>query len=445
MSQRVELPTAALTALTQLLVVTNHECDQLTEDQIRHQLRTARDLATSLNGLPALPSIARQGTPAPLEPNPRFQQLQQRVQNLTNEREALAEERDAVSEERDALLTKGQELEARYRAIETDLERDRATIVTLTTALTNTNAALATATAALANAGGPAPPAGERPPNRESIPKPQEFDGSQDLLRPFIPQLRTKFLGDGHKFVDVQHRLPYAVVFLKGKAYEQILPLIDEGNINIASVEGLITLLENAFGDPDRVRTAEWNLPRLRQKNRNLSDYLADFTRYAAEGSWNDAAKRTSLYEGLSAELKDALVTLDTPDELDQYRILLKGVDNKIRARAAERKGSSSTRRSPTTTTTTTPKPAAPPTTTTTATGTQAGPMDLSAGRPHLLQAQREDRMRRGQFFYCRGANHMARQCPNRPSHLRANAAAIRAPPPVVPEDSRPESEHSEN
>ena len=95
--------------------------------------------------------------------------------------------------------------------------------------------------------------------------------------------------------MDVEHRLAYAVGFLKGKAYEQILPLIDEGNIDIASVEALIPLLENAFGNPDRVRTAKRNLQTLRQKNRNLSEYLADFQRYAAEVSWTDAAKRTSL------------------------------------------------------------------------------------------------------------------------------------------------------
>ena len=53
--------------------------------------------------------------------------------------------------------------------------------------------------------------------------------------------------------MDVQQRLAYAVWFLKGKAYEQILRLIDEGNINMASVEALITLLENAFCDSDRV------------------------------------------------------------------------------------------------------------------------------------------------------------------------------------------------
>ena len=143
--------------------------------------------------------------------------------------------------------------------------------------MTNTNTALATAIAALANAEEPASPAGERPPKRESIPKPQEFDGSQDQLRPFIPQLPTKFLGDARKFGDVQHRLSHAIGFLKGKAYEQILPFIDEGNINIASVDAVITLLENAFSDPDRVHTAERNLERLPQKNGNLSDYLVDF------------------------------------------------------------------------------------------------------------------------------------------------------------------------
>jgi len=46
MSRRVELPTAALTAFTELSAVSNDEFDQLPEDRIRQQLRTARDLAT---------------------------------------------------------------------------------------------------------------------------------------------------------------------------------------------------------------------------------------------------------------------------------------------------------------------------------------------------------------------------------------------------------------
>jgi len=220
MSRRIKHLTTELTALTELSAVTDEQFNQLSEDRVRQSLRTVRDLPVSLNRLPALPPISRQGTPTPLEPNPHFQQLQQRVQNLTNEREGLAEEQEALTEERDALLTEGEGLEGRYRAVETDLERDRATIVTLNTALTNTNTALTTATTTLANAGGPALLAGERPPKRELIPKPEQFDGSEDQLHSFIAQLRTKFLGDAHKFVDVQHRLAYTVGFLKGKTCE---------------------------------------------------------------------------------------------------------------------------------------------------------------------------------------------------------------------------------
>jgi len=58
MSRRVELPTSALTALTESSAVTNDEFDQLPEDRIREQLRPTRDVATSLNGLRAPPSIS---------------------------------------------------------------------------------------------------------------------------------------------------------------------------------------------------------------------------------------------------------------------------------------------------------------------------------------------------------------------------------------------------
>jgi len=122
---------------------------------------------------------------------------------------------------------------------------------------------MTTATTALVNAGGPTPPAGERPAKRDSIAKPQQCYGSQDQLLLFIAELTTKFLGDAQRFVHIQHRLAYAVGLWKGKAYEQILLLIDDGNLNIANLKALITLLKNTFSDPDRVCTAEWNLQSL--------------------------------------------------------------------------------------------------------------------------------------------------------------------------------------
>ena len=83
-------------------------------------------------------------------------------------------------------------------------------------------------------------------------------------------------------------------------------------------MEALITIVENIFRDPNRVSTAEGNLQGPGQKNRNFSDYLTDFQRYMAEAVWNDIAKRTVFYEGLRSKIKDTLITLDMPDELDQ-------------------------------------------------------------------------------------------------------------------------------
>ena len=105
------------------------------------------------------------------------------------------------------------------------------------------------------------------------------FDGTWEKLRPFIAQLRTKLIGDAYRFRDEAHKISYALALLTGKAYLQVLPLVNSttGTIQLESVNTLITLLENAFGDPDRIATAERNLENLYQRNRDFSDYLADF------------------------------------------------------------------------------------------------------------------------------------------------------------------------
>ena len=73
MSQCVDLLTTLLTALTELLAVTNEQFNQLSEDHDRQQIRTGRDVTIALNRLPALLPFSRQGTPKPLKQNPRFQ------------------------------------------------------------------------------------------------------------------------------------------------------------------------------------------------------------------------------------------------------------------------------------------------------------------------------------------------------------------------------------
>jgi hypothetical protein len=66
----------------------------------------------------------------------------------------------------------------------------------------------------------------------------------------------------------------YAFNPLRGIALGQILPHVEEdGTIGLGDLPAFIPLLEAAFGDPDRVATAERKMREIKQKNRKFSQY----------------------------------------------------------------------------------------------------------------------------------------------------------------------------
>jgi len=159
-------------------------------------------------------------------------------------------------------------------------------------------------------------------------------------LRPFVTKLRLKLHFNDDRYPTEQDKLAYAVQRLEDLALAQIIPFVEDHRINLDNVAALITILENAFGDPDRAATAERQLNKLRQTNRELSLYYAEFQRLIAELEYNDAAKRNALRRGLSEELKDALShNPNQPEDLQQFVNLCNRLDNQIRARKAEKRG----------------------------------------------------------------------------------------------------------
>ena len=76
--------------------------------------------------------------------------------------------------------------------------RDRATIVAHNTALTNIETSIQIATTAIMHQGGPALLHGAQGPEPESIPKTQEFAGSEDQLCLLIVRVPTNTLTEPH-------------------------------------------------------------------------------------------------------------------------------------------------------------------------------------------------------------------------------------------------------
>ena len=272
-------------------------------------------------------------------------------------------------------------------------------------------------------------------PQTMSVPDPELFGGSRDKLHTFHSHLLMKLQGNSHGFPSNQHQLRYAIELLTDQAFTQIEPYIKEDRIKLASVTELLKVLEIAFGDPDGESTAERKLEVLRQTNREFSLYYAEFQRYAADVQWNESAKWTALTRGLSTRIKDALVlTSDIPSKFSEYATFLQRLDNRIRAREAEKKG----RPAPRTTTLTpstpsqcTTSPAAP------VSSCPTDPMDLSARRRGpLSQEEKGKRIMQGCCLYCGGLGHTIRTCTVRP--LRGNEATLAPAPPLLPSSLAP-------
>jgi hypothetical protein len=170
--------------------------------------------------------------------------LTDRFATLVNENEDLALERDAAVADRNTLTARVTQLEAQLAQ-------------TLT----------------LANISTSSSPAG-----RKGQTDPEKFTGEDgSKLRSFVALLRLRLIDRPGEFPNEQSKLRYAFSRLEGAALEQLIHLVKDDRVNLGNFEAFVTSLEEAYGDPDRVNTAERALAKLRQGNRDFVTYYAEF------------------------------------------------------------------------------------------------------------------------------------------------------------------------
>jgi len=131
-----------------------------------------------------------------------------------------------------------------------------------------------------------APAAPQAPEDREQkFPDSPDFSGSdQAQLRGWIAQIPVVIRHKPASFPDEQSKMRYTFNRLRGRALGQILPHVrEDGTIGLEDLSASIQLLEAAFGDPDRVATAERKMPEIKQKNHEFSQYYSEFQVIAAD------------------------------------------------------------------------------------------------------------------------------------------------------------------
>jgi hypothetical protein len=96
-------------------------------------------------------------------------------------------------------------------------------------------------------------------------------------LRSFVALLHLHLIDCPREFLNEQSKLQYVFSRLEAAGLQQMIYLIKNDHINLESFEAFVTLLEEAYRDPDHMNTTEWPLMKLCQGNQHFITYYAEF------------------------------------------------------------------------------------------------------------------------------------------------------------------------
>jgi hypothetical protein len=152
------------------------------------------------------------------------------------------------------------------------------------------------------------------------LPKPEYDHEDPSLFSQFKGLLYTKVYGvDAQACGSVEsERVWYAFACLKGKAASRIYPWIEfcQKTSQPLLLRTFFTQLDSAFSDPQKIQKAIGRLNSFKQANRSFRDFHYEFEQALLEANgwnWDDVVKKGYLRQGLSYELKSAVVAQIEP------------------------------------------------------------------------------------------------------------------------------------
>ena len=275
-------------------------------------------------------------------------------------------------------------------------------------------------------------PRTQHPSQVPKILPPDPFTGDRLELDTYLTRCQHVFLTQPSLFLTEQHKVLYAVSYLKGNAYSWIKPLVQEYAkglsipIEFTSFQKFSESLTRMYGDPDIVKSKTREINALCQTT-SVSAYASEFRRLQAYIAWNDKALFDRFYEGLRDNVKDGLVHENPrPALLEDLISAALRIDARIYERILERKTTAKTPARQTTTTKPTtsqaPAPVMPqyaspfprPTTHDTTT-----PMELDHQRIPLTPDEKRRRVEyrklNGLCLWCGDGQHLLVDCPTAP------------------------------
>ena len=110
-----------------------------------------------------------------------------------------------------------------------------------------------------------APTPSEHSMRSDKLPDPDLFIGKREELRLFVLKISQKLRVNADRYLTPAARLAYVSSRLSGAVYSQILPYINsDGICLLTDYPDILRILEQVYGDPNRINNARTELLQLR-------------------------------------------------------------------------------------------------------------------------------------------------------------------------------------
>jgi hypothetical protein len=180
---------------------------------------------------------------------------------------------------------------------------------------------------------------------------PTEFSGQRNQVKTFKLQCLTYLTLNQEKLNTNRKQLLFLTSYLRGPAYEWILPhledflehpdyneLKDTTKAIMAGKTAFFNELQATFGYGNEQMEAERALQAIQQRG-PVAKYKAEFQTLVVKTSWNDEAVTAQFYRGLKDQIKDEIARGDRPTTPREMYDLAMKIDERIYERQMEKKG----------------------------------------------------------------------------------------------------------
>ncbi|KAG8140109.1 hypothetical protein E2320_002859 [Naja naja] len=236
---------------------------------------------------------------------------------------------------------------------------------------------------------------------------PEKFGGEADKMKNFIGQCEL-FMGIRAAEFPTDHaKVSFILSLLKESAAKWAQPIIEDNDAIMNNYQNFMERFRAYFGNLIETVTASQKIQLLKQGNRRVQMYIADFKLLAAEANWNESALIDQFKHGLHSDIQSELEKQGVPRNLDELFHSCLLID--VHLEELKWKQETSCR----------PKIKSnfmrPPLFPLASTSGQVGePMQLGAARRMAIAKERQRRRDAAACFYCGKSGHIVRACPTK-------------------------------